>query len=134
MPGEADWLTDSALASLSLRQRSTLLDLDRQLHAHWGLGRNLVLAWCPYESGVLALVVPHYAVAEYASASGAADAPDAARQDFVARLLSGPRRFELRQISNAARLLQAEPAYLALRQPLDGSAEETRLIDRMVRR
>ncbi|GIK34010.1 MAG: hypothetical protein BroJett010_05690 [Gammaproteobacteria bacterium] len=134
MPGEADWMTDSALASLSLRQRSTLLDLDRQLHAHWGLGRNLVLAWCPYESGVLALVVPHYAVAEYASASGAADAPDAARQEFVARLLSGPRRFELRQISNAARLLQAEPAYLALRQPLDGSAEETRLIDRMVRR
>jgi len=136
MSADAEREADGTLAgaSLGLRQRSTLLDLDRQLHAHWNLGRNLILAWCPYESGVLALVVPHYAVAEYASAGGGAAAAEDARQDFVLRLLSGPRRFDLRQISNAARLLHAEPVYLALRQPLAGSDGETQLIDHMVRR
>ncbi|MCC7489826.1 MAG: hypothetical protein IT485_09275, partial [Gammaproteobacteria bacterium] len=136
MSADAEREADSTLAgaSLGLRQRSTLLDLDRQLHAHWNLGRNLILAWCPYESGMLALVVPHYAVAEYASAGGGAAAAEDARQDFVLRLLSGPRRFDLRQISNAARLLHAEPVYLALRQPLAGSDGETQLIDHMVRR
>ncbi len=120
---------------IDLRQRGNLLDLDRQLHAHWGLGRNLVLAWCPYESGLLLLVVPHYAIAEYTVASeGEEPGDDPDRQDFIARLLTGPRQFSVRQINTAARLLRAEPACVTLRQPLSGSAMETGVIDRLVRR
>ena len=59
-------------AGLDLRQRGSLLDLDRQLHAHWSLGRNLILAWCPCADGLLALVVPHYAVADGGAAGKAA--------------------------------------------------------------
>lgn len=124
-------------AQLDLRQRGNLLDLDRQLHAHWGLGRNLLLAWCPYESGLLLLVVPHYTIAQYAAGSSEGEGAEPAlneRQDFIARLLSGPRQFSLRQISSAARLLGTEPAYLSLRQPLSGTAAESLLLDRLVRR
>ena len=132
--GWADPLAQSG-AEFDLRQRGNLLDLDRQMHGHWGLGRNLILAWCPYESGLLLLVVPHYAIADYSVASeqqAQASSPD--QQDFIAHLLAGSRRFSMRQINNAARLLGAEPCYLALRQPLLGSDAETRLIDRMVKR
>ena len=34
------------LDSLSLSERSNIVELDRQLHAHWGLGRNFILGWC----------------------------------------------------------------------------------------
>ena len=121
-------------AGLDLRQRGSLLDLDRQLHAHWSLGRNLILAWCPCADGLLALVVPHYAVAEYAAGDDPDGAATTARQEFITRLLSGPRQFSPRQLANAARLLGAEPAHLTLRQPLGGAPAEARLVDRLVRR
>lgn len=121
-----------AASGLDLRQRSNLLDLDRQLYEHWQLGSNLVLAWCPYQAGMLALVVPHYAIADYAAA--AVRAEQGSGQDFVARLLTGPRLFTVRQLTSAARLLGCEPAYLALRQPLAGTPAETDLIDRLLRR
>lgn len=134
---DAPW-TDAAgdaRDALDLRTRSSLIDLDRQLHGHWSLGRNLVLAWCPWETGLLLLVVPHYAIAEY-SAGGAdgSDGPAAERDAFVARLLAGPRRFEARQLRTAARLLGAEPVFVALRQPLTGSATESAIVDRLVKR
>jgi hypothetical protein len=134
---DASW-TDAlgdASATLDLRTRSSLLDLDRQLHAHWGLGRNLVLAWCPADAGLLLLVVPHYAIAQYSVAGATGpDEPADGREAFVARLLAGPRRFEPRQLRTAARLLGAEPVCVALRQPLAGSATEAAIIDRLVKR
>jgi hypothetical protein len=130
--GRIDPLVDP---ELDLRQRGNLLDLDRQLHTHWGLGRNLVIAWCPYETGLLLLVVPHYAIAEYtAGGEGESGGPDPQRHEFVARVLAGPRRFSLRQMSSAARLLGSEPTFVALRQPLSGSPGEASVIDSLVRR
>lgn len=119
-------------ASLSLQQHGSLRDLDRQLHQHWGLGRNLVLAWCPAEDGIRVLLVPHYALAEYAAAAlpGEADS----RHAFVAHLLTGSRRFSPRQLDNAARLLGTEAASLRLHRPLTGSAAELRLVERIVAR
>lgn len=117
---------------LSLKQRGSLLDLDRQLHAQWGLGRNLILGWHSTGSSILALVVPHYAIAEYALAAGTDSS--ASRQCFVAELLTGSRRFSARQLDNAARLLGSQPITLALRHPLPASEGMLELIDRMVRR
>jgi hypothetical protein len=123
---------------LDLRQRGNLVELDRQLHLHWGLGRNLVLAWCRHDPGVLALVVPHYAIADYAVA--ARGAPHGAvngspeTHDFIMRLLGGPRQFTLRQLQNAAKLLGTEPCPITLRQPLSDGVGEARLIDRLVKR
>lgn len=120
-------------SSLDLRQRGNLIDLDRQLHEHWALGRNLLLAWLPCDGALLLLVVPHYAIADYGgSANGGGACSD--HQEFLARLLGGERRFSERQMSNASRLLGVEPRRIVLRQPLAGSAEEAAVIDQLVRR
>lgn len=137
LPG-AGWSDEYVLTGgdLDLRQRDNLLDLERQVHGYWGLGRNLVLAWCPYESGLLLLVVPHYAIAEYVLANEPDNLipPQADEHDFVLRLLARPRRFTARQISTAARLLRVEPCHVDLRQPLTGDAAEQHFIDRMINR
>jgi len=121
-----------------LRQRSNLVELDRSLHAHWNLGKNFVLGWCAHEDGALLLVVPHYAIADYAIATNselpATDARTTKTQDFIMRLLSGPRRFNHRQIHNAARLLNTEPVFVQLRQALSGTPLESSVIDRLVKR
>ena len=85
---------------LDLRQRSNLLELDRQFYAHWNLGQNLVLAWSPTGDGVQLLVVPHYAVASYGAgalpAGGDPRAESPAHQ-CIMHLLSGARQFQSRQ-------------------------------------
>lgn len=123
--------------SLDLRQRSSLLELDRQLHAHWNLGQNLVLAWSPTRHGVALLVVPHYAVASYGAdlPSGAATpGVESPAHEFIMELLSGPRQYSERQMHNATRLLAVEPLAIPLRQPLTGHSEEAAAIERLVKR
>ncbi|MDJ0928132.1 MAG: hypothetical protein QNJ73_10860 [Gammaproteobacteria bacterium] len=124
--------------SLDLRQRSNLIELDRQLHRQWGLGRNFVLGWTPKGRDMLLLVVPHYQIADY-SLRANGDNPDFTDPDsevnaFVARLLSGSRRFAERQLVNAARLLDVEPVKVMLRQALADTGPETRIIDGLIRR
>ena len=59
----------AGLASeMGLRQRSNLVHLERCLHDHWSLGQNSILSWAPLDDGLLILVVPHYAIAEYTAA------------------------------------------------------------------
>lgn len=124
--------------SLDLRQRGNLIELDRRLHAEWGLGRNFVLGWMPSGANVQLLVVPHYRIADYAIASNC-NLPDSVDPGnevhaFISRLLSGSRRFSERQLHNAARLLGVEPVSVRLRQPLTGTAGEAQIIDRLIRR
>ncbi len=121
-----------------LPQRSNLVDLDRHLHAQWNLGKNIVLGWCGHDDGVLLLVVPHYAMADYANASRPEsrhkDAIPTESQEFIRRLLSGSRAFSHRQIHNAAQLLGSEPVPIRLRQPLANTYTESAVIDRLVKR
>ena len=124
--------------SLDLQQRGNLIDLDRRLHAHWALGKNCVLGWCPHESGLLLLVVHHYAIADYAIATeGIAEGHQRADSDphaFIMRMLTGSREFSERQLRNAARLLNADLTYQPLRHPLRGTELENKFIDRLVQR
>src|SRR5690606_7398366 len=106
-------MTDSGFGTmdnLDLRQRGNLHELERALHTHWNLGRNLVLGWCGDGNGVLLLVVPHFVVAEYGGGdpSAATSADLTSAHDFIMHLLSGPKHFNRRQIDNAARLLNTE--------------------------
>jgi hypothetical protein len=123
--------------ALDLRQRSNLLELDRQFYAHWNLGQNLVLAWSPTRDGVQLLVVPHYAVASYGaemqSPATSRNGETPAHQ-FIMHLLSGARQFSDRQMHNATRLLAVEATPVVLRQPLTGTPEETAAIERLVKR
>ncbi|MEX0977131.1 MAG: hypothetical protein WDZ50_08555 [Woeseia sp.] len=120
---------------MGLRQRSNLVHLERCLHEQWALGQNSILSWTPLDDGILVLVVPHYAIAEY-TAVPAADAPNAHRvsANFIMELISGERQLTLTQMQKVARLLNVEPRYLALRQPLTGHSVETQIIEKMIRR
>jgi hypothetical protein len=126
------------LDSLSLAERSNVVELDRALHACWGLGRNFILGWCPGPQGIELLVVPHYTVAEYALASRAdATHPSTSSQEaanFVMGLLSRRRKLNDRQIHNAGKLLGVELHPIRLRQSLSGSGTETRIIEKLVTR
>jgi len=124
--------------NLDLQQRGNLIDLDRRLHAHWALGKNCILGWCAYESGLLLLVVHHYAIANYAIASeGIAEGnqrPNSDPHAFIMRMLTGSREFSERQLRNAARLLNTELIYQELRYPLGKAKPEFQIIDRLVQR
>jgi len=123
---------------LDLRQRSNLIDLDRELHAVWSLGRNYILGWTPADDGITLLVVHHYAIADYAISTASAPPEDTATTSdphaFIMRMLTGSRRFTERQLLNAARLLGTEPVRLKMRQPLTLTDDETRIVNRLVRR
>jgi len=118
---------------MGLRQRSNLVHLERALHAHWSLGQNNILSWAPLDEGVLILVVPHYAIAEYTSPRGN-DMPPRVSPRFITELISGERQLTITQMQKVARLLDVEPIHIPLRQPLRGNPVETQIIEKMIRR
>jgi len=118
---------------MGLRQRSNLVYLETCLHQHWALGQNTILSWAPLDEGLLILVVPHYAIAEYTSPQ--ADGSSArVSGHFITELISGERRLSLTQMQKVARLLEVEPVHLQLRQPLTGHNVETQIIEKMIHR
>jgi hypothetical protein len=132
---------------MSLLERSNLIFLDRCLHQQWGLGQNVLLNWCPQGNGVALLVVPHYAVADFAAApavdgkagsAGNGGLPDAPRarpsEDFFKSLLSGRRRLEPDQMAKVARLLGIDVTLLPLRQPLSDHPGQQSIVEKMVKR
>ncbi len=138
---------------MPLAERSNLLLLDRQLHTAWGLGANVVLNWSLSGSAIDVLIVPHYAVAEFAAASAAADAAHAAgppaggaavaqldaprgtvSQSFLQALITGRRELSAERQAKVARLLDITPQRLPLPRPLSGSSRERNIIERMVKR
>jgi hypothetical protein len=127
--------TNGGILGLDLEERSNLVELDRQLHAHWSLGRNFILGWCPHDQGVLLLVVPHYAVASYAlpDEPGASD-PNSPSQTFIMDLLSRRRQIDRRRLENAAKLFHVDPTYIPLRKPLSIGETDLDIIEQLVRR
>jgi hypothetical protein len=129
---------------MSLRDRSTLVDIDKRLHEQWGLGQNVLLCWCPEPRGLSVLVVPHYAVAEYTAGQttlgdpidGAESAAGFRRasEEFFQALLSRDRRLTHKQIAKVARLLGIETTHIGLRSPLNQTPEHLRIVDQMVKR
>jgi hypothetical protein len=118
---------------MGLRQRSNLVHLERCLHQHWSLGQNNILSWAPLDDGLLILVVPHYAIAEYTTPRPDGKPPKVSAR-FITELISGERQLSLTQMQKVARLLEVEPISLPLRQPLTGHPVETQIIEKMIRR
>lgn len=120
---------------MGLRQRSNLVHLERCLHTEWSLGANCILSWCPLDDGLLVLVVPHYAIAEYTAGQvGDSLVPKKVSASFITELISGDRQLSLSQMQKVAQLLDVEPKVIALRQSLSGHAIETQIVEKMVRR
>ena len=118
---------------MGLRQRSNLVHLEQLLHQHWSLGQNNILSWAPLDAGLLILVVPHYAIAEYTSPTADSDGSRVSAR-FITELISGARQLSFAQMQKVARLLEVEPIALKLRQPLTGHPVETQIIEKMIRR
>ena len=120
---------------MGLRQRSNLVHLERCLHTEWSLGQNSILSWCPLDEGILILVVPHYAIAEYTAApANDSTMPQKVSARFITELISGDRQLTLSQMQKVARLLEVEPKQISLRQALNGHPVETQIIEKMIRR
>ncbi len=120
---------------MGLRQRSNLVHLERCLNDHWSLGQNSILSWAPLEEGLLILVVPHYAIAEYTAApTDDPRLPQRVSARFITELISGDRQLTITQIQKVAKLLDIEPVFIPLRQPLTGHFVETEIIEKMIRR
>ena len=126
----------AGLASeMGLRQRSNLVHLERCLHDHWSLGQNSILSWTPHDDGLLILVVPHYAIAEYTAApTDDPRLPQRVSARFITELISGDRQLSISQIHKVAKLLDIQTTFIPLRQPLTGHAVETQIIEKMIRR
>lgn len=118
---------------MGLRQRSNLVHLERSLHQHWSLGQNNILSWAPLDEGILILVLPHYAIAEYTSTLSSKNPPRVSPA-FITELISGDRQLNFQQMQKVARLLDVKPVYVQLRQPLSGHPVETQIIEKMIRR
>lgn len=118
---------------MGLRQRSNLVQLETSLHKHWALGQNNILSWSPLDEGVLVLVVPHYAIAEYTAVRPDNQAPRVSER-FITELISGDRQLTFTQMQKVARLLEVQPNYIPLREPLSGHHVETQIIEKMIRR
>jgi hypothetical protein len=120
---------------MGLRQRSNLVHLESCLHREWCLGQNSILSWCPLDDGILILVVPHYAIAEYTDgASSDVRTTQNVSATFVTELISGDRQLTLTQMQKVARLLNIDSKFLRLRQPLSDHPVETQIIEKMIRR
>lgn len=122
-------------SEMGLKQRSNLVHLEQCLHNEWSLGQNTILSWSPLDDGILVLVVPHYAIAEYTAAP--AGDPSLSRKvsaRFITELISGSRQLTLTQMQKVARLLDVEPKFVPLRQALSNHPVETQIIERMIRR
>jgi hypothetical protein len=118
---------------MGLRQRSNLTHVESALRSHWSLGQNSILSWSPLDQSILILVVPHYAIAEYTSPQDGT-LPPAVSPRFITELISGDRKLTITQMQKVARLLNIEPKNIPLRVPLEGSAVETQIIEKMIRK
>ena len=118
---------------MGLRQRSNLVHLEKSLHQHWSLGQNNILSWATLNDGLLVLVVPHYAIAEYTSQRTSENVPQVSAR-FITELISGERQLSFTQMQKVARLLDVEPLFIPLREPLSGHPVETQIIEKMIRR
>jgi len=120
---------------MGLRQRSNLVHLERCLNEAWALGQNSILSWCPIDDGILVLIVPHYAIAEYTAApTDDPRLPQKVSARFIIELISGERKLTLEQMQKVSRLLEVEPRQIPLRQALTGSPGETRIVEKMINR
>ena len=118
---------------MGLRQRSNLVHLERCLHDHWSLGQNNLLSWAPLDEGILILVLPHYAIAEFTSSQSGTHPPRVSPV-FITELISGNRQLNFQQMQKVSRLLDVKPVYVPLRQALSGHPVETQIIEKMIRR
>jgi hypothetical protein len=137
-------LSDSA-GEMDSDIRTNMSHLDAAFHSHWTLGKNIILAWCIEDSGLIVLVVPHYTigsiVVENRSTSDfSMDEVSGMNQssntldEYIRSVVKGERLTSSEKLHWAARLLEVDPVYIKLPTPLRGCKTEINLIDKLISR
>ena len=90
--------------------------LDKALHNEWALGRNIVLVWVPCVKGMDVLIIPHYTLSEYITASNhEADNPSSIRDnadsftrqpmDIIEDVITGAKKRDNRELLHLSKVL-----------------------------
>ncbi len=85
--------------------------LDAELHKLWGLGRNIILACTAVRGGLDVLVVPHYAIADFAHEHGPSDGQD---YDPIIDIITKAKVVPSRRMDQICELLGQTPQRLTL--------------------
>ncbi len=104
-------LDQRRLDSLTPEERARVDELDETLHAFWGLGRNIILAWTPVDHGMRVLVIPHYILGELAGGQTDGEAADL---KFVDEVIAGHTIIDPDGFDGIARYFGFEPQVIGL--------------------
>lgn len=105
--------------------RSHIMSLEKTLHNEWKLGRNIVLVWVPCVNGMDVLIVPHYRLSEFITAtdheanglSSNLDNTDSfTRQptEVIEDIIAGSKKRDYRELSYLSDLLGYAPQRIDL--------------------
>jgi len=85
--------------------------LDKKLHKMWGLGRNIILACTPGPNCLEVLVVPHYAIADFAHEHPACSSDGV---DPIIDIITGAKIMPAEKMAEICQLLSQTPELLDL--------------------
>lgn len=124
---------DSNVQTLPPPVRKSLAELDDRLFEIWNLGENVFLAWSLDGGFLRFLTVRHYAIAEAIHSKSAPLESIAASNEFINRILAGPKFLPWEEFQEVALALDSVIETMPLNFRL-GEDVSPHLIDRLVNR
>ena len=126
-------------------QQANLHSLEEALYRHWDLGKNIVLNWCPRESGVDVTIVPNYLTVTFLTKrrdsqdqqhpeSGEALRQDSLSEEFIKSLIAGTRQVDPATLTKIAKMLEVEPIRISLPHSMDKGHLSRHIVDDLIRR
>ncbi|MEE8350328.1 MAG: hypothetical protein V3R94_12205, partial [Acidobacteriota bacterium] len=126
-------------------QQANLHSLEEALYHHWDFGKNMVLNWCPKESGIVLTVIPNYLTVTFLSKrqasldqqlsdSGEPLRPDSLSEEFIRNLIGGTRQVDTAKLTETAQMLEVNPIHVPLPHSLAKARLSSYIIDDLIRR
>ena len=113
-------------------QDGQLRQLEIALRKQWRLGQNMVLCAALDPSGLLTIVVPHYFLGHFTTASS--DAARDSNETFIRSVISGSRLKTHQEIFAVSRRLGVSTSFIKLDQPLSETPQALAAADAVIRR
>ena len=126
-------------------QQANLQSLEEALYADWDLGKNIVLNWCPTETGMDLIVVPNYLTVTFlskqqTSPSKALSGPgqeipqEKLSEEFIKSLIAGTRQVNRETLDEISSVLEVQPTQVELPRSLDTGQLSPHTVDEVIRR
>lgn len=139
MSMQSPWgvLSPASLEAVGVIQQINLRALEKALRAHWQLGRQIMLCWCPDPGGLSLLVVPHHYLGRFAGAmndESRDDRLDLLNGRFIRQLISGRRQMSAEEFAGTARRLDLIPTRIELPVSLLGDEAALQAAEGLIKR